>query len=588
MENSLRLVSEIIAGWNRNKALFFIALFFCLSFQIQAQKETEEHQPLEGKELNKFNELFFMAEKEHNLGNIEKARSMYLDLYKMTSFNATVCYRLAEIYTGNRNSESALFYAERAVSLDPENKWFKLGLAAVCRNFHFAEKEIEVLKQLIELEPENPDYRFDLSVAYHNNEQPKKAIKELDKLEEIIGINSLISEQKKQIFLDQGDIESAAKELRKLIEAYPKELNYYGILGQMYKVNGLEKEALEVYNTMLEIAPNDPRPHLDLADYYRDKGKTEKSISHLKRALNSPNLDIDQKIPTLLSLYSATEFDTVLKKEAYEMLEGVLEINSNDPKAYSIYGDFLSRDGRNHEALAAYKKAVNLDGGNKFQIWEQILLIEIQTEMFDSLAVDGPRAVERFPNQPMPYLFSGLALINVGEMEEAIDYLEEGLNYVIGNRRLKEQFYTQLADVCHRLEQHNKSDGYFDKALAINSQNPTVLNNYAYYLSVRGKKLEQALDMTIKSNALSPENPTFLDTWAWVLYKKGNYAEALDKIERVVQLMSKPNSEILEHYGDILVKNDQKAKALEQYQKAKNLGKASKDIDQKIKALSAP
>ena len=59
------------------------------------------------------------------------------------------------------------------------------------------------------------------------------------------------------------------------------------------------------------------------------------------------------------------------------------------------------------------------------------------------------------------------------------------------------------------------------------NQAKSTLNNYAYYLSVRGERLGKALEMTEKSNRLSPNNPVFLDTWAWVLYKKGDFEEAL-------------------------------------------------------------
>ncbi|MDZ7848040.1 MAG: tetratricopeptide repeat protein [Owenweeksia sp.] len=253
-----------------------------------------------------------------------------------------------------------------------------------------------------------------------------------------------------------------------------------------------------------------------------------------------------------------------------------------NPKAYAIYGDYLSRDGRNQEALKAYKKAVQLEGGNRFKIWEQILLIEAQSERYDSLAVDASAAVELYPNQPLPYLFAGMAYSMLGDAFEAVGYLEDGLNYVLGNARLKEQFYTQLASAYHELGEHEKSDANFEKALALNDQNPTVLNNYAYYLSVRGQKLDRALEMTKKSNRLEESNPVFMDTWAWVLYKKGNYAEALAKMEQLLKLGVGNNGEVLEHYGDILYKNGRVAEAIVQWKKARSTGMASGNIDQKI------
>ena len=378
----------------------------------------------------------------------------------------------------------------------------------------------------------------------------------------------------------------AISEQEKLIEAFPKQLDYYGQLAQLYSVNGFDEEAFGVYQKMLEVSPEDPRPHLDLASYYRGKKEFEKSLNHLKIAMASPELDIDKKMPVLLSLFEATDLDTSLDKEAYQILEDVISSDPKEPKAYSIYGDFLNRDGRGKEAIAAYRKATRLEGGNKYLIWEQILLLEVQYEMYDSLMLDGAEAVELFPNQPLPYFFAGVANAFNENYNEAISFLEDGVNYVIGNPQLKEQFYIQLADANHRLSNNEESDSYFEQALLINSRNPTTLNNYAYYLSVRGEKLDKALSMTEKSNRLSPANPTFMDTWAWVLYRKGDYKEALTKMEQLLQLTPSQNGEVLEHYGDILFKNNMVEKAIEQWKKAKELGGTTPEIDQKIKNQS--
>jgi len=576
MVNFHQSVSETIPLWSKRSVFFLVFSLVFFSTTLTAQRS----------ELDKFNNLFFEAEKQKSLGNSEKAKKIYLQLYDITDTNSTVAYELGIIYLGEENRDSTLFFAEKATELNPGNKWFSLLLSSAYQQFGLWEKQIEILKELKKKFPENPDYIFELAIAYLETDDPKKAIAELDKLEKLIGINEIVTDQKKQIYLQQGDLKSTLKEQQQLIDAFPTQLEYYGQLAQLYDANGYEEEAYETYQRMLEVAPDDPRPHLDLAQYYRTHKEYKKSLHHLKIAMASPDLDIDQKMPVLLSLFDAAQLDTALSKEAYQILEDVIKSDPKEPKAYAIYGDFLNRDGKGREALEAYRKATRLEGGDKFLIWEQILLLEIQFEMYDTLVKDGPEAVELFPNQPLPYFFTGVALASQENYTEAIQYLEDGLNFVIGNPQLKEQFYLQLADSHHRLEQHEKSDQFFDKALLINNRNPTTLNNYAYYLSVRGTKLDKALTMTEKSNTLSPANPTFLDTWAWVLFQRGEYQQALEKMESVIQLGGGNNGEVLEHYGDILFQNGMVEKALEQWKRAKELGGTSLEIDQKIKNQS--
>ncbi len=573
MENICPLVSEIIPLWNKKKLnsfFFLIALLF--SGILIAQKG----------ELDKFNDLFFEAEKQKSLGNTEKAKNLYLKLYNITDTNSTVAYELGIYYLDKNQKDSTIFFAERAAKLHPGNKWFKLLKVAVYQQYGLTEKQIKVLKELIEAYPKNLDYLFELSLAYVENDESKKAINTLHKLEKLTGFNEIVIDQKKKIYLQKGDLDAAVKEQKKLIEVYPKELSYYGQLAQIYQINGFGKEAFDIYQTMLQISPSDPSLHLDLAQYYRNRKEYEKSFYHLKKAMTSPDLDIGGKIPILISLFNTVEMDSTLNKEAYQILENAIASNPKEPKVYIIYGDFLNRDGRGREALTFYRRATRLKSGNTFLIWEQILLLEMQYKMYDTLIKDAPKAVELFPNQPLPYFFAGVAFAFNKKYKDAIYYLEDGINYVIGNLQLKEQFYLQLADAHHHLEENEESDQYFEKALLINNQNLTTLNNYAYYLSVRGEKLNKALAMTEKSNVLSPANPVFLDTWAWVLYKKKEYDKALEKMEQVIELDGGNNGEILEHYGDILFQNGMTEKAIEQWGKAKNLGNTSPKIDEKI------
>ncbi len=582
------LALAITAYWNKK---FFLTALLLFGLILAAQPVDEQENPfaevkLDGNKALAFNEMFFQAEKQKNLGNLREAETLYRELYLLNTTNATVCFELAQIYLTSEQASDALFYAERAHKLKPQNKWFTLLLANVYRSLGESKKEVKTFKKLIEQDPLRVSYYYELALAYLNDDDPEKALETLDKTEEIIGINEDVVNQKKQIHLQMGNVMGAVEEVKKLIETYPRKLDYYGTLAKLYEVNGYEEEAVALYRQMLAIDPVDPRPHLDLALYYRKKKNTSKSLFHLKQAMASPNLDIDKKVPVLLSLFDVPNADTVLEKEAQSIFKSVVEASPEDPKAYAIYGDYLSKNSQGAAALEAYKKAISLEGGGRFQIWEQILLIQIQLQKYDSLAVYGPKAVDLFPNQPLPYFFTGAALNALSRPEEALTYLEDGLVYTLGNAALKEQYYIQLADAYHRLEQHPESDEYFEKALALNPNNATALNNYAYYLSVRKEKLDRALQMTEKSNGLSPDNATFLDTWAWVLYQKKNYALALEKIEQALSLEPGVNTELLEHYGDILFALGRNAEAKIQWQKALEAGGNKANLTKRLKKVS--
>lgn len=334
---------------------------------------------------------------------------------------------------------------------------------------------------------------------------------------------------------------------------------------------------------MLAVNPNDPRAHLDLANIYKRQKKYDASYQHLKIALASPELDVDNKIQVLLSFFQLSEQDTIMRKMGYDLLQISIQSTPKEPKIYAMLGDYQLRDNKLAEARNSFRKATRL-GANQIQLWSQLLLLDARLNLNDSLAADGEVCIELYPSQPLGYLMAGSGYLQLDEFAKAASLFEAGLDFVIDNPELEEQFYISLADTYNRMKEHKKSDSYFDKALEINPNSPTVLNNYAYYLSIRGVRLDEALEMTEKCNRLDPNNGVFLDTWAWVLYKKGKYAEALEKIKECAMYGGAESGEVLEHWGDILFKMGLKDEALAKWKEAATKPDATENIKKKIES----
>lgn len=563
----------ITAFWNKYFTALSIILF---GLSLSAQSE------IEGERLRLFNEQFFAAENAKNRDQWDKALVLFETLHQKDPENALVNYELAQLYARNEDQQKAIYHAEKAHEVSVDNIWYLRLRLAVYEQFGLRSMVVETLENALKRNPQNQDFQFQIAEAYYREGEFEKALSALDAIEQESGINAQISNQKKSIYLEMGDLEGASSEMKKLIAEYPRNMEYRGSLGQLYQANGLEEEAYQQYMKMLEIDSLDPRPHLDLANYYQLKGAFYKSLFHLQKAMSSKQLDMERKIAVLLSLFEASSKDSMLTSKSFELLDDIIAQEPEDPRIYAMYGDYLSRDGRDIEAVQFYKKA--LEYGEKFQIWEQILLIEMQNRQFESLRTDAPQALKSFPNQPLPYLLAGIAYHESENAEMARDYLEDGLAFVFNNARLQSEFYLQLGAVHHQLKDHRESDYYFEEVLKINPNHAGALNNFAYYLSLRDARLDDALKMSQKANAISPSNPIYLDTQAWVLHRLDRHEEALKIVEGALALLAMPEAEILEHYGDILKALGRDTAAKEQYQKALSL-EASEILRTKIKAL---
>ncbi|MGD1841515.1 MAG: tetratricopeptide repeat protein, partial [Thermonemataceae bacterium] len=122
----------------------------------------------------------------------------------------------------------------------------------------------------------------------------------------------------------------------------------------------------------------------------------------------------------------------------------------------------------------------------------------------------------------------------------------------------------------------------YGEVLEKDPENEHALNNYTYYLALRGEKLKLAEKQAQKLTTLHPDNPIYWDTYAWVLDKQGDYREAKKLIEKALKSPHGNQGSILEHYGDVLFRLGQKEEAVIQWRKAKDAGEVSELIDKKI------
>ena len=130
---------------------------------------------------------------------------------------------------------------------------------------------------------------------------------------------------------------------------------------------------------------------------------------------------------------------------------------------------------------------------------------------------------------------------------------------------------------------HNdvKSDSIYQKALDIDSTNALVNNNFAYALSERGIRLDDALRMIKIAIAADSANSSYLDTMGWVYFKLKKYDLAKEYINKAINAGGE-SATTLEHLGDIEFKMGNKKEAKTLWQKAYKLDTSNTDLKSKI------
>jgi tetratricopeptide (TPR) repeat protein len=290
---------------------------------------------------------------------------------------------------------------------------------------------------------------------------------------------------------------------------------------------------------------------------------------------------VDDKVNILLSFYTVNELYTGLKDQAFILAKILIETHPNDAKSHSVYADLLLQDKKTEEAREEFLKIIKLDS-SRYVFWEEVMQLDLQLEKYEHLREFVKTVIELFPEQPAPYLLSGIANAQLKDYNNAVKDLNRGVKLVINNNLMLGQFYMYLGDSYHAMNNIEESDKAYEKALGIDGENAYVLNNYSYYLSLRNKDLDKAEKMANKAVTLEADNPSFQDTYGWVLYKLGKYEEAATWVLKAIQGKEAPSGEVLEHYGDIMFKLGNVEQASEYWIKARAKGPGSDILDKKI------
>ncbi len=566
--------------------IFIYILFFSFSTQLHSQaflyknKENTEKGFKNDLEKKLFEDYFFSALKARSLENYEEAINAFQRCLEINKNQPVVFYELAKIYKIKERYFLSINNIEQAILLESKNYWFLMLYAELLYMQSDYIKASEQYKILIDIEPKDQQLYFMLAEMYVYANKFKKAIQVYNQLQENTGVDKLLSMQKHSLYRQLKDFDGAINELELLITTFPEDIEAMEILSELYLLNNEQEEAFELFKRISSLDPNNGRIQLTLADYYRQSGDNEASYKCLKLAFTTLDLDLDSKISVLISYYRLIGINNEITDQAYELANILLKLYPEEVKVRAVYADILYTNNDIDDAKEQYLKILNKDK-SKSEVWSQVMFIQAQSGEFEDLLKTSRQALEYFPLNPLFYYFNGVSNSRLEIHDKAITSFKNGLDFIINNQELLIEINLSLADSYHKTGQHELSDEHFEKVLSLDPKNIIVLNNYAYYLSLRKINLQKAKTMSLSCNELEPKNSTYQDTYAWVLYQLEDYKNAKIWLEKALKNGGDLSPVIIEHHGDVLYKLGDIEAAKKQWRKALDLGEGSEFLYKK-------
>lgn len=533
----------------KRSSIILTLLFLILCLSSCKNQEKAVKQPNDND--IKVAQLVIDAATQRELGNLEKASSLYKEVIRFQPNNSLAYYQLAAIDFESKNIASAIEYNQKAIELSPKNHWYRTQLAEIYLLTNQTDKAAEQYREIIELQPEVTEYYSELVGIYVNANEINKAIEIANLLEKRQGINEYCSMLKYNIYKSQNQHEKAIKEIEILSKEYPSNVSYLSILAQYYLNNEKEEKALNLMKKVEEIDSNNVENIVALMEIYYKKGDISSCETYIDKLCRTTKMGFEEKNQIILGLYKAkVDEDIETLRNYIKHLETMLNMYPEEGRLWQFLSIGYMRTFRMDEAYQACKKAVEY-GVRDMDLYKRYIITQQFRAGDEERIKTCDDAIKLYPRECIFYIVKGYSLVNLKEYEKAIETLEKGLKYA------KQQsdyidIYSNLAEAYYRIENKERAFEYFEKALEKDTNNLMVLNNYAYYLCLENIELDKAEKMSKQTYDAQSYNITFADTYAWILFAKKDYQNAKMILDNFLSEQETWSETVKEHYQKIL------------------------------------
>lgn len=496
--------------------------------------------------------MVLSAVERYNDRDLDAAEALLTAVLSEDAENDAAWYFLSMVAVERKDMAEAEEFLRKACGLDPDNYWYRYRLARLYAVTQRQELTISMYEKLLEDFPKKSDLYFDMVELYAAQGEYEKALGTIEEIETVFGMTEGIAMYRFNLLRTLDRHEEAYGSL----EEYNRQYSSPFVLStladyQMSMYN--DSTAIAYYDEALDIAPDYSPALLGKAETLRMTRKYDGYFDVLNRYVKSSDSPAGAKSEYLMAIVQRTDpkFVRSFMPQLDSVMSNALEVHPSDSSILQTAGIYYySTDrkdkAREHFRLNAEKYPQSLSAS------ANLVEFLMFAEDWEALSEEGRKAYERFPGETGFLEMASVGDYNLQEYDKVLDICTKVLEIAPHDSSRTLRAWSTMGDIYHHLGDSRKAYKAYDKALRINPDYVYVLNNYAYYLSLSGKKLKKAYEMSRKTIEAEPDNATYLDTFGWILYLQGKALEAKPFFKHAMLYGGKDSPVVLDHYAEVL------------------------------------
>jgi len=323
-----------------------------------------------------------------------------------------------------------------------------------------------------------------------------------------------------------GGLAAAAREAEAAIALQPDDPRGHALLGDLLLQQGEPEPAIAAYEAALERGNQDIALWNRLARAYYGVGREQEAHEAFQRVVADPEAGRDQ--PALWSEMCLAYGYLGLADRAIEACQTALSLAEGDPLPYRHLGLVYSLQGRNEQAMAAYRQGAALDDGPSLVALGHLLRQAGEDEQARQAYA---RAVAVAPCDAEAHLALATLHFAQGDYPQAREELTRGLAIAPHDAQAE----CALGMACYLSEEQDEAIQAFQRAIALDpGAQEAYLGLGGIYMEQR--KYEKAKEAYAQAVALAPEAVDALMGLGDAQRSLGAFAEAEAAYTTAMQL----------------------------------------------------
>lgn len=536
---------------------------------------------------------------------------------------------LGNFYQSQKRTGDAEQQYRDAIALDPKVMEPREALARLLLLEGKKADAEEVLKQANRDLPHEPGSFLALSNFYYATGDLDKAVDEYDALYRERPKDLQIKKRYIELLILAKRIDEARKLNDEILKNDPNDENALVFRSQMQIGWGDEARATETLQTVVKNTPNNSQAHYALGVAYEKQGNLEHAESEWREALKTnPNqveaqralagaamrlgdmttladaatqvIRLQPGSPEGYALRAISNINRQHYPEAESDIQKAIAVAPLSDVGYVQMGNLKRAENQNGDAAKAYQDALDRNA-NSTDALRGLMSVYVAEKQTDK-AIDAAVAqIAKSPKNSRFYDMLGSALSlakrDPGQVQAAFEksVALDSQNYdaqihlvqahavkgeidqaiATGEQSLKENprqpdLYILMGNLYQSKRDWKKAEDAYQKALAINSQNPVASNELARLMLSTGQNLDIALGLAQTAGKGLPNSPAVADTLGWIYYRKGVYPLAINYLQEALKLQESnkmsDNPDIHYHLGWAYEKTNQPALARQHFE----------------------